>query len=92
MQNVFKQLINDLLENILHGFSSEIISETLQTPFKTLVQYFEQKIYLVTFHCQDKIKIWLNLKKNKQTNSKLCPNIVKKFRFRLEKYNNSYTV
>ena len=31
-------------------------------------------------------------KKNKQTNSKLCPNIVKKFSFRLEKYNNSYTV
>ena len=31
--------------NILHGFSSEIINETSQTPIKTFLQYFEQKSF-----------------------------------------------
>ena len=33
----------ELFENILHGFLSEIISETSQTPIETFLQYFEEK-------------------------------------------------
>ena len=33
----------ELIENILHGSSSQIISEASQTPIKAFIQYFEQQ-------------------------------------------------
>ena len=41
----------ELFEYILHGFSLEIISETLQTPIKTFVQHFEQTKLDSDIHC-----------------------------------------
>ena len=38
-----KTQLYELFENILHGFLSEIISETSQAPIETFLQYFEEK-------------------------------------------------
>ena len=38
----------ELFENILHGFSSKIISETSQTPTETFLQLFEEKSIIIS--------------------------------------------
>ena len=72
----------------MHECSSEIISETLQTPISTLFQHFEQKNILrdislsrlgknVSIALQNITESQKNNKKNNNKNSKLYQNIVK---------------
>ena len=74
-----------MFENILHGFSSEIISETSKIPIKTFVQHFEQKNIFsdislprlgknMSITMQNMTK---SPKKIKEKKRKLCPSIVK---------------
>ena len=76
----------------MHGFSTEIISETLQTTIKTLVQYFEQKNIFSDIslprlgkNMSTALQNMNEFKRNKKQYSKHS----KKCSVRLEKYNNS---
>ena len=72
----------------MHGFSSEIISETSKIPIKTFVQHFEQKNIFsdislprlgknMSITMQNMTKSKKKQKKQNKNKKTLCPSIVK---------------